>query len=151
MILDSIKHVHLYYNIAKGFKKAFDFLMKTDFSKLEIGKHELDGEDLMVILMEYETKDADECKMENHKKYIDIQYMVEGEELIGISTFHDQVPTEPYNEVKDVAFYSPEYTSLVKLQKGYFAIFFPQDLHRPCIKTDRRTLVRKAVFKIKVQ
>jgi YhcH/YjgK/YiaL family protein len=150
MILDSLDSSTLYSDINPLFKKSFDFLKKTDFTKLELGKHVLEGDDLFLIYMEYESKEPSECKMENHKKYIDIQYMLTGEELIGISTFHDQVATVPYDEKTDVAFYKNEYTTLLKLEQGHFAIFFPQDLHMPCMRTTTAVQVKKAVFKIKV-
>jgi YhcH/YjgK/YiaL family protein len=132
------------------FGKAFNFLTKTDFRTLEFGKHILEGDDLFVIYMEYESKEPAECKMENHKKYIDIQYMVSGEELIGVTTLKDQIPTVPYDETKDVAFYKNDYTSLIKLAQDQFAIFFPHDLHMPCIKAAQVSPVRKAVFKISI-
>ncbi len=88
------------------------------------GKLLIEGEDLFVILMEYETKDPGNCIMERHKKYIDIQLMLRGEEMMGVSTFAGQTPTTPYDESKDAAFFKPEYDSLLKVQQGQFTIFF---------------------------
>lgn len=132
------------------FKKAFDFLMNPDFRKLELGKHTIKGDDLFVILMEYDTKEAAECKMESHKKHIDIQFMVSGEERIGITLLNGHHPSVPYNESNDVIFYKNEYDTLLTLSQGDFAIFYPQDLHMPCIKIDSVSTVKKAVFKIRV-
>jgi YhcH/YjgK/YiaL family protein len=150
MIHDSLQHCALYAGLNPMFKKAFDYLKKTDLNTLAFGKHIIEGEDLFVIFQEYESKDPSACKMENHRKYIDIQYMFSGEELIGISTFNGQVPTEEYDETKEVAFYKNEYTSQLKLEQGQFAIFFPHDLHMPCIKAEKAQTVKKAVFKVRV-
>jgi YhcH/YjgK/YiaL family protein len=151
MILDHTVNAHLYTCLGPLFKKAFAHLSATDFMKLELGKHVIQDEDLFVIVMEYESKALEECVMENHRKYIDIQYIISGEELMGITTFAGQIPTTPYDETKDAAFYKKEYSSLIKVQAGQFTIFFPHDLHMPSLKTDRQTLVRKAVYKLKVQ
>jgi YhcH/YjgK/YiaL family protein len=151
MILDTLQHGSLYSGLSPIFKKAFEFLIKTDLSKLALGKHDIDGEDLFVLIMTYTSKDVSECAMESHKKYIDIQYLIEGEEIIRIATLNGQVPTIPYDQTKDIAFYSSEYTSAIKLEKGNFAIFFPHDLHMPCIKTGNTSQVQKAVFKIAVE
>jgi YhcH/YjgK/YiaL family protein len=135
MILDIPDHFQQYIGLNPLFRRAFDFLEKTDFHKLELGKHSIVGDDLFVILMEYETKDASECKTENHKKYIDIQYMVEGEELMGVTLFKGQVPSVPYDETKEAAFYEINHDSTIKVSKGQFAIFFPYDLQQPSIKS----------------
>jgi YhcH/YjgK/YiaL family protein len=150
MILDSIINHHLYFNLHPLFGKAFDFLTKTDFNKLELGKHILEGDDLFVILMEYETKESAECIMESHRKYIDIQYMVQGEELMGVALQNGHMPSVPYDETKEAAFYEASSDSLIKVAKGQFAIFFPHDLHRPCIKHEKISKIRKAVFKVRV-
>src|SRR5687768_1995819 len=109
MILDNIENCATYMNLGPRFKQAFDFIARTDLKSLPLGKHEIDGDNLFVILMEYETKDASDCIMENHKKYIDIQYMLRGEELMGIKTLHGDVPTTPYDAAKEAAFYHPQF------------------------------------------
>lgn len=150
MIFDSITSASLYAQQNPLFKKAFDFIQNTDFNKLDFGKHNIVGDDLYVGYMEYESKDVTECMMENHKKYIDIQYIVSGEEFIGVTTSNKQTPSVAYDDAKDVAFYKEGYDSLLKMDQGKFAIFYPQDLHMPCIKIQQASKVRKAVFKIRV-
>lgn len=149
MILDDINHSSRYEFLGPLFKKAFQFIADTDMTTLPLGKHELQGDDLFVIVMEYETKDPDDCIMENHKKYIDIQYMVRGEELMGVKIFIDQVPTTPYDDSKDAAFYKPQYDSLLKVKQGQFTIFFPHDLHMPSMKSGKAEKILKAVFKVR--
>jgi YhcH/YjgK/YiaL family protein len=151
MILDNIKNRSLYASLGPRFKLAFDFISKTDLQTLSLGKHVIDGDDLFVIIMEYETKDAADCIMENHKKYIDIQYMLRGEEFMGLKTYGAEVATTPYDESKDAAFYNPQFDSLIKVSAGQFAIFFTQDLHMPSMKVGAPAKVLKAVFKVKAE
>ncbi len=150
MILDDIKNSTNYVSLGQRFQKAFDFIKKTDMPGLGHGKHAIDGEDLFVIVMEYDTKEPADCIMENHKKYADIQYMIRGEEFMGVKIYSGQTATTPYDETKDAAFYTPEFDSLVKVKEGQFTIFFPHDLHMPCIKTNKSEKVLKAVFKVRV-
>jgi YhcH/YjgK/YiaL family protein len=148
MILDDNQHAHLYTSAHPLFRKAFDFLNSTDFSKLDFGKHIIDGDRLFVLFMEYDTKAIEECVMESHRKYIDIQCMIEGEESMAITSFNGQLATTPYDEQKDVAFYEKKYESMITVRKDQFVIFFPHDLHMPSIKTNNTMTVKKAVFKV---
>jgi YhcH/YjgK/YiaL family protein len=150
MILDDVKNAAHYNSIGPLFKKAFDFISATDIKSLPLGKHEIQGEELFVIVMEYETKEPQDCIMENHRKYCDIQLMLRGEEFMGVKTFSGQTPTTPYDESKDAAFYHPDFDSLVKVKEGQFTIFFPHDLHMPSMKTSSSAKILKAVFKVRV-
>jgi YhcH/YjgK/YiaL family protein len=151
MILDDIQHSAFYTSLGPLFAKAFDFIANTDLASLPVGKHEIVHDDLFVIIMEYDTKSPADCVMENHKKYIDIQLMLKGEEFMGVKSFNGQRPTTPYDEAKDAAFYDPQFDSLIKVKAGQFAIFFPHDLHMPSIQTGQASKIMKAVFKVKVQ
>jgi YhcH/YjgK/YiaL family protein len=151
MIHDRLEHWRTYATLHPAFKDAFEFIEQGRLNTLPSGKHNINGEDLFVIINEYETKDEGECIMENHRKYIDIQFMMQGEECMGTSVFKAQTPTTTYDESKDAAFYPNKYDSLTKVAEQSFTIFFPHDLHMPCIKTgDGVKSVKKAVFKVRV-
>ncbi|HYG01442.1 MAG TPA: YhcH/YjgK/YiaL family protein [Chryseosolibacter sp.] len=150
MILDSLQYHERYNILHGGFARAFAYLKSTDFTALAPGKYEIDGENVFMIYMEYETKEVSSCKMESHRKYIDIQYLVDGTENIGVSILKNQQPTESYDDARDVAFYADPFQTLIKLAAGDFAIFYPHDLHQPCMKDGEIKTVRKAVFKIAV-
>lgn len=148
MVLDKIENQELYSNIHKDFKKVFDFIKSNDLENIELGKHIIEGENVFVVVMEYTTQDVFECKMETHKKYIDIQYMINGEEHIGVSSLHDETPTTPYDEEGDFMFYTLPALPKIQLKKEHFAIFFPDDIHQTMIQIDSPKPIRKAVFKI---
>ena len=81
MIIDNFKNCERYYSVNKRFKKSFDYISETDFEKLPCGRYEIEGKNLYVNVDEYETKLV--SKPEYHKSYIDIQFLVNGEEYIG--------------------------------------------------------------------
>ena len=148
MIIDKFKNFDLYSKLSEGVEKAIKFLQQTDFSNFQQEIVEIDGENIFAILSEYQTKDIQNCRLEAHRKYIDIQYIVSGCELIGYAPLNDQTITEEYDEEKDVIFFEGE-TSLVKLNAGMFAVFYPDDLHKPCIQTTENSeTVQKIVIKI---
>ena len=148
MIVDKIQNSLLYENLHPGFTKAFDFIRKTDFSKLVDGKYEIDGGDVFALVQEYNTKDREVAKLEGHRKYIDIQYIHSGVELIGVVSLNEQtvISEDPEN---DFAFYEGD-GSFMKLESEMFAVFFPQDLHMPGIKIANANQVKKIVIKVRV-
>ena len=149
MILDTLENSHLYNSISKRIAKGFDFLLHTDLEAIPSGKHDIEGDTIFALVQEYQTKPLIECKLESHKKYIDIQYVIRGEEFMGITTQNNQTILEQ-NEDKDYTFYEGT-TSLVRVSKGMFTIFFPDDLHQPCVQTESVSEVKKVVIKVLIQ
>jgi len=90
MILDHIYNIHLYKNINTNLSKGLDYIATTDFSTLEEGKHTIVGDEVFAILQSYNSKPETECRLEAHKKYVDIQYVIRGEEYIGVTPLNNQ-------------------------------------------------------------
>lgn len=131
--------------------KAFDFLMKTDLKAIAKGRYELEGSNLFVNVDEYVTKDEENTKYESHKRYADIQYIVSGEEKIGISTLDKMKDHTAYEEVRDIAFYTSDSDTYHLADPKHFFIFFPGDPHRPCVKVNANIPVKKIVLKVGLQ
>jgi YhcH/YjgK/YiaL family protein len=149
MIIDTLDNYHLYQSINERIAKGFEFLHNTDLDAIPSGKHDIDGDSIFALVQEYQTKPLAECKLESHKKYIDIQYVIRGEEFMGVTTKNNQTIVE-VNEEKDYTFYEGT-TSLVRVSKGMFTIFFPDDLHQPCVQTEFVSEVKKVVIKVLIQ
>jgi biofilm protein TabA len=130
--------------------KAFNYLKTMDLPNIAPGKYPLMGDSMFVSVSEYTPKDLENAKWEAHKKYIDIQYVAKGKEKIGVAPLTGATVTEPFNETKDVGFFTSSDGQYYEAQPGTFYIFFPSDLHRPGIKTDGSDTVRKIVIKIRV-
>lgn len=147
MIADKLENRKIYSDIDKRITRALEYIASTDLTSLAPGKHEIDGKNIYASVSEYQTKDAATTKPEGHLKYIDVQYIVSGSELIGYTPFYAQKPSVAYDQEKDVMFFD-EKVSFVKIEAGMFAIFFPDDLHQPCINTGKTELVKKVVIKV---
>jgi YhcH/YjgK/YiaL family protein len=149
MIIDKLSNSHLYSSLGERINKAFEYLKQTDFSKMELGKYKIDGENIFALVNEYNTKDEGEGKLEAHKKYIDVQFVAKGKELMGYSPLENQIVIDEYNQQNDIIFFSGE-KSFTQVDEGMFAIFFPTDVHLPGIKVNEKSYVKKVVIKVKV-
>jgi len=147
MIIDSLENVKHYRNLNERIKKAFEFLEEIDFKTIEPGKYNVEGDDIFALVSEYNTKDQSDAHAEAHERYIDLQYVVEGEEYIGYAPLEDQDIMEPYNVENDIVFYHAQ-LSHVKFSEGMFAIFFPNDVHAPGIQIESSKPIKKVVIKI---
>lgn len=150
MIYDQLKNAHLYFNLGNRIQKAFEYLLNTDFTNLDAGKYEIDGDNIYAVIQNYDTKPITAGKWEAHKKYIDIQYIVSGKEKMGYSNSIKMIVTEEYNQEKDVMFLKGNGNFLIA-EEGYFALFFPSDVHMPGIAVNLSTPVKKVVVKVKVE
>ncbi|TLX76562.1 DUF386 domain-containing protein [Labilibacter sediminis] len=147
MIVDSLENIKHYRHLSERIKKGFEFIEEIDFETIEPGKYNVDGDNIFAIVSEYNTKEHKDAKPEAHERYLDIQYVVKGEELIGYAPLEDQEVMINYDADKDLVFYKAE-TSLVKLNEGMFAVFFPTDIHAPGMKIEESKPVKKVVVKI---
>lgn len=147
MILDTLQNAHLYYGLGTRFITAFEYLKQTDFEKVEKGKYEI-GEDIFAIVNEYDTVDTAGELMESHRKYIDVQYIVKGAELVGHDFLQEKTPSRAYDEAADYMLFAEQPVFFSRLDQGNFAVFFPSDLHMPNIKIDEPVAVKKVVIKI---
>jgi biofilm protein TabA len=151
MIYDTFEHEESYFPKESPIYKALSFARDFDSSAPD-GRYEIKADSLYALVSSYETSPAMERRFEAHRKYIDIQVLLEGEEKIEVSLSADLKPLQEYSETKDVIFLEPprEYASLV-MKPGYFAVFYPHDIHRPNCDLHGKRHVRKIVLKVRVQ
>jgi YhcH/YjgK/YiaL family protein len=140
-----------YFKNKERWDKAFNFLKSNDLPSLELKKHVIDGENLFVNVSEYNTKEAADGKFEAHRKYIDLQYVITGSEMIGVAPLASKdTITQPYDEKKDVEFLKFSNETFYQATPANFFVFFPDDGHMPSIKTDSIAPVKKLVVKLKI-
>jgi YhcH/YjgK/YiaL family protein len=148
MVVDKIENRKRYANLNERIGKALEYIAKTNFLPLEAGRYEVDSDDIFALVQEYDTREPDACKLEGHFRYIDIQYMIRGSELMGVTPLTNQAVVEK-NETDDYAFYSGD-SLPIRVDEGMFTIFFPHDLHKPRIKLGEVSKVKKVVVKVRV-
>ncbi len=146
MIFDNLSHCDIYKALSPNFQKAFEFLQRTDFSSLPVGKLPVDGERVYATIQEPELADWNDRLWEAHRKYADIQMILDGEEIIGYSPVETLKIRNEFNPEIDCAFYTGEGNKAV-LKQGQFMVFFPQDAHKPCVISGENKS-RKFVIKV---
>lgn len=150
MIYDQLKNAELYFPISERLIKAFEYLRSNDFTNIEPGRYDIDGDNIYAIVQEYDTKPMTSGRWEAHKKYIDVQYMVNGKEKMGYSHKNKMIVTHEYNPEKDALYLKGE-GNFLTAEAGYFAVFFPSDMHMPCIAINLSTPVKKVVVKVRIE
>lgn len=152
MIADSIKN-HSLYPLGPAWKAAFEFL-QTLTPETETGKRVIQGDRLFAGVDCYETKSRTAAKLETHRKYMDIQVLLSGEEVIEIFPKQGLTVSTPYNPEKDAEFYQApaDAPAKITLRPGQFLVFFPDDAHMPCLMTGNSPEpVKKVVIKVAVE
>ena len=152
MIYDNLSNIETYKGLSNDIYTGLLFLNQTK-PDIENGTYLLNSR-VKVIVSEYETKKVNEYGYEAHKRFIDIQCLLRGEEMVLCSPIERLNETKPYSEEIDAAFYSDDInhqTSYISLLPGYFAIFFPQDGHMPQLCVDKPQMVKKVVVKVEIQ
>lgn len=149
MIFENLSNINIYKGLSADIYEGLAFLSQAN-TDMENGVFQLSPR-VKAIVSEYETKRENECGYEAHKKYIDIQCVLKGQERAACLPIEKLLETKPYSEEDDAAFYTAEIKhqpSYLSLQPGYFAIFFPQDGHMPQLCVEEPQLVKKVVVKV---
>jgi YhcH/YjgK/YiaL family protein len=148
MILDTLQHSGRYAGLHPGFSRAFEFLAATDLSALPPGRHPIDGDRLYVSIDHKDGRGREGARLEAHRRYIDIQLTIDGDEEIGwMPLAACGLPVGGFDESKDVGFFDGRITTWLAVPRGAFAIFFPDDVHAPLAG---RGALKKAIVKIAV-
>jgi biofilm protein TabA len=151
MIHSTLDQIGATTSASRHFKTAADYLRSTDLRSLPVGKFAIDGDLVFGIVMEYETRMADAAKWETHRKYIDIQIMLDGREEMRWADVNGLSEKTPYDADKDATFYhSPTTYQTLSSGPGEFVVFEPADAHAPSLMIGMPAKVRKLVIKVSV-
>src|SRR5512145_806842 len=135
---------------SKGFEPAFEYLSSLEASTVATGRTEVVGDDVYALVSRYTTKAPEIARFEVHRKYIDIQCVLAGEEIIGfLPTSAGLSVLEPYDEGKDIAFFArPAAYTPVAMSTGRYAILYPEQAHMPNLDAGGPHDIVKVVVKV---
>ena len=129
---------------------ALNYLKNTDFDSLEVGRYPIKDDLIYVQVLDLETKPKEENLPEVHRTYLDVQYLHRGKERMGFAPDlgNNQIAID-YDPSRDIQFYQDaEGENELIMQEGSFAVFFPNDVHRPNCIDGEVSKIRKVVVKI---
>jgi biofilm protein TabA len=148
MIIETLAHASRLAGLHAGFGAAFEFLTTADLARLEPGRHDLDGDRLFVLINHAAGRGEDAARLEAHRRYIDIQFTIDGDELIGwMPVPRCTAPVGAFDEGKDIIFFDDRPSTFVAVPPGSFTIFYPHDAHAPLAGSGA---IKKAVVKVAV-
>ncbi|MEW6087014.1 MAG: YhcH/YjgK/YiaL family protein [bacterium] len=155
-IIGHIEEIKKNNKFNKLIKTGLEYLCnmkETDFKNMDINDKTtigIDGNRIFVINSVYKTKNHFEQKFEGHRKYIDLQFVFSGEEMIKISPIKYSRKISEYDPGKDVQFFNAESFSTLLMKSGMLAIFYPDDIHAPGLDSGKTCLINKSVIKVRI-
>jgi biofilm protein TabA len=149
MIVTDPEHLAEQAALTPALAQALAFLQETAGVEMPDGRVEIDGQRVYALFQSYETS-AGEPRFEVHRRYIDIQYIAAGVEVIGWAPVDAMLVAEPYDPAKDAAFGSvpPGKLTSVLLGAGQLAVLYPADAHAPKLAAGAPAAVKKIVVKV---
>lgn len=146
MIFSSFSQADRYAALHPLFPRAFEFVRATDLLALAPGRYPIVDQQLFVIVENVPGRTREAAKLEAHRRYIDIQLVLDGVDEMGWKPLADCVdPVSGYSAEKDICFFHDAPASWIATPAGHFCIFFPEDAHAPLVS---EAPVRKAIFKV---
>jgi len=133
MILDTLDNAARYAGLKVGCSEAFGFLDQPGLTDLPDGKYEIMGDRVYAIVDRTQGRKVSDSQLEGHRKHLDIQYVICGDESMGWSPRAGLANSVPYDEAKDLEFFEGAPESIVRVPPGSFTIFLPSDVHMPLI------------------
>ena len=152
MIFGNLKDLECSFAwLPKPLKTAVEHLKATDFAALPAGNYELQGNDIRVQVIDMQTKPLADARPEVHRQFIDVQFLVQGSEKIGVAadTGHNVVFSDQLAERDLLLYTNVANESTLTMTPGSFAVFFPTDVHRPGCAVDQPLAIRKVVIKVR--
>ncbi|WP_050622555.1 YhcH/YjgK/YiaL family protein [Clostridium phoceensis] len=138
-----------YQGITPNLDVALRFIQATDLDALEPGKHSISGQDVWVRISDVTTKPEEEAVLEAHRDFLDIQMVLRGEEIIRCGFLGQMTHVTDTCPDRDVSFYSGP-SQPITLTDGQLLILFPDDVHAPALAKGKPSVVRKALFKVRL-
>lgn len=146
MILDTLAQTDRYRTLHPLFSNAFAFLRDRDLMALEPGVHAVQGEHIFAIVEACAGRRRVDAKLECHRRYIDIQLVLEGVDEMGWKPLAEcREPATEYNVERDIRFYDDAPRSWIAAPAGSFCLFYPDDAHAPLVSAAQ---IRKVVVKV---
>lgn len=146
MIVDEIRNARLYAGMGRRIARALEWMAQTDLGALAPGRVEIDGDRVFALVSDYTSKPREEGRWEAHRRYLDLQIVAAGIELIGYAPLTSLTAGE-YIAEKDIVWLEGD-GSLVTMTPGRFMLLWPGDAHMPGLAAADPSPVRKVVVKI---
>ena len=149
MIFAKISDAEKYFGVIDGLDKAIEFIKNALESGADEGRYEL-SDGIYAVVSTYETKSPEECSLESHRVYADVQAVIGGSEAMLVRDKNGLQTAVAYSDERDIEFYESARSSSIVLEAGSFVLLLPEDAHAPGMMLDTPEAVKKVVVKIRL-
>lgn len=149
MVFGNIRDLKDFAYLEENVRRCFDYAREHDLLSYEKGSHPIDGDELFVNIVEYETTTPENRFWEAHRQYLDLHFMLRGPEQIDVN-FIDNMEQKEFVEKDDFLPLGGEPNSHVVLNAGDFLLCYPADAHRTAVQVGNPAVIKKAIFKIRI-
>lgn len=149
MVFGNIRDLKNFAYLEENVRRCFDYAREHDLLSYEKGSHPIDGDELFVNIVEYETTTPENRFWEAHRQYLDLHFMLRGPEQIDVN-FIDNMEQKEFVEKDDFLPLEGEPNSHVVLNAGDFLLCYPADAHRTAVQVGNPAVIKKAIFKIRI-
>lgn len=153
MIVANLVHLAEQVAMSPALRKAVEFLRWAEGQPEPLqGRIEIDGENAYALVQSYETMCGGDWVFEGHQRSLDLQYMVNGEEVIGWAASDRAEVTIPYDAIRDTWLGRVPMSEVtpVRLAAGQAVLLYPGDAHAPRRAASCPVKVMKIVVKVAI-
>lgn len=148
MVIDRLENLPQYFSLHPDLEQAYAFLKTFYETPGDLRRYDLNENGLFVNAETYTTKPPQGRDAEAHRRYVDLQLVIRGQEQIGIAPLESAAPVGAFSEERDIGFYACKYTQWAQLEAGWFALIWPHEVHLPCTQLGDACTVVKTVAKL---
>ena len=158
MIITNVNNEIQNKSLAKDIRFCIEFAKKNENKILSLvnGSYDVGYNNIKMNLGKYFTKSENDKFWESHKKYLDVQIMINGTEKVAINDIRD-MEVKSFDEEKDLTILEGDKAFDIIMKTGDVLVFFPNDVHKPELNVSEnddsgniRKIVTKVVFKIEI-
>lgn len=146
MVIDKLSRIHAYARALPHLVQALACLEKV--RDADPGRYDFDGG--FLLIQEGTTMPIQAGDFEAHRKYLDVQILLEGAETIAWADIGDLTVSVPYNEQADRSNHSGSGCT-IPIKPDMFYICAPHDAHKACGHVETPAHFRKVVMKLRLE
>ncbi len=150
MVIGTLEKSARYEALQAGLDKAFAYIRAWQKNPQPVGRYEIDGDRIYALVQEYDSAEPTAKKWEAHRNYLDVQFVAEGQETMYYTPAGTLAQKGDYIPEKDIVYFEEGPSTALRCPAETFAIFFPEDLHKPGCLLESAGKVRKIVVKVKL-
>jgi biofilm protein TabA len=153
VIATDLAHAERQLALTPGLRLALAFLRRADLAELPDGRVDIDGERVFAVVQRYPSLETGAPVFEAHRRYLDVQFVVSGQEIIGWTPLDRLRVTQEYDAAKDACLGTVPTTDVtgVLVRAGQLAVLYPEDAHAPKLAAGGAAQVVKIVVKVVVE